>query len=237
VQPNIRTQVRAARTCGDDIVTVTLERPHDYRFDAGQWYRIGLETKQGLEVRTLSHACAPSDGWLEFSTRLSGSGFKRAVSRLSPGDDVLISPAAGRLRLPDDPRLVVLSGGVGIVPVRSLMRDAIGAGRRFEDCAILFGNRDTSCELYLEEMVGWHAAGVEVVRIIEHPSHTWTGECGFITSELVERCLVDVRDRTFLVTGPPAMVAAMHDVLDELGITEGRRVVENFGPAVRRPQG
>ena len=76
------TRVIEVRYRCEDIVSVMLARPAGYGFSAGQWFRMSIETAEGDDVRTFSHAAAPADDWIEATTRLSGSAFKHALARL-----------------------------------------------------------------------------------------------------------------------------------------------------------
>ncbi|HEY5539859.1 MAG TPA: FAD-dependent oxidoreductase [Coriobacteriia bacterium] len=215
--------------CGSDIVTVRFEKPEGYSFTPGQWFTLRLETDAGPATETFSHSSAPSDPFIELTTRASGSPFKRALVALEPGQRVHVNGPGGRLSVGDEvQRVAFLAGGVGITPVRSILRDARVRGRRFADALLLYGNRDDSCVPFLGEFEEMAEIGLRVVVVYEQPPTGWTGEAGFITAETVRRHL-DVTDgRPFVVTGPPVMVTAMERVLDELEIPAERRRVESF---------
>ena len=87
----------------------------------------------------------------------------------------------------------MLVGGTGITPVRSVLRDALQRGRRFSEAVVFYGNRDLSCEPYLDELAAMGGIGVRLVRVLEHPGPEWEGESGFIGAELVKRH-ADIRD-------------------------------------------
>lgn len=224
--------ITACTPCGADVIRLAFTRPEGYVFSAGQWLRLTLTTDGGSETKTFSLSSAPGDPELEMATRLSGSAFKQALARLRPGDPVGVSPPGGRLSLPGNAtRAAFLTGGVGVTPVRSMLRDAMQRGARFDDVVMLYGNRDPECALYLDEFEAMARIGVRVVPIYEHPAAGWTGEAGYITASLVTRH-VDLADgRPVYVTGPPPMVAAMDAVLDELGIELASRRIERFGPS------
>jgi len=215
--------------CGE-IATLTLARPDGFEFHSAQWLRLTLETSEGPVTKTFTIASAPADDWLEVTTRLSGSPFKTALARLTAGFEVEISGPGGRVSLPAHVREVVfLAGGVGITPVRSMLRDALNAGRTFSDALILYGNRDPSCVAYAEELAAMKPAGVRVVDVFEVAPEGWDGPRGFITAATVLQSVDPSGDRLFYVTGPPVMVGAMERVLDEVGVPVDRRVVESFG--------
>ena len=221
-----------AELCGGDIAVVRLTRPDGYSFRAGQWFRLTLETPNGPLTETFSHASAPGDPGIELATRLTGSPFKRALAGLGARDVVRIAGPGGRLRLPDNAsRLAFLVGGVGITPVRSLLRDARANGGAFDDALLLYGNRDESCIPFGTELAAMSDLGVRLVDVLERPTGEWQGERGLIDAEIVRKYLGPDDGRPFMLTGPPVMIAAVEGVLDEMSITPGRRIIERFGTA------
>lgn len=230
-----RTSVLRVERCGADVLLISLARPDGYDYRAGQWFRLFLTTPDGEQARTFSLASQPGEPDLLMATRLSESAFKQALADVIEGDAVEISAPGGRLALPADALSVVfLTGGVGVTPVRSLLCAAAAEGRRFEDALVLFGVRDASCAPYRPDLEALTGIGVRVVTVCEHPDAAWDGESGFITAAMVRRHAGDVDERWFVVTGPPAMVGAMELVLDELGVSGERRIVERFGAAAPR---
>jgi len=102
---------------------------------AGQFIKVELPhdrpDTEGTK-RFFTIASAPADGHVQIATRLTGSSFKRALAAL---------PLAGRLNLVDlpagdfvwaagHPRPIVFAAqGIGITPVRSLLRQRLATGQ------------------------------------------------------------------------------------------------------------
>jgi ferredoxin-NADP reductase len=218
--------------CGADVVSVLFSRPPGFDFIAGQWLVLTLTSSRQSLAETFTICSAPSDDYLEITTRLSGSAYKNALAGLASGDRASVAGPGGRLALPRDAaRLAFLVGGVGITPARSMLRDAAATGRVFEDALLFYANRDASCVPFEAEFAAMAQRGVRTVLCYEHPPEGWTGESGFITAETVRRHLPPGEVyRPIIVAGPPAMVGAMERVLDELGVPAEHRLVEHFGP-------
>lgn len=224
------TTVTAVRMCGGDVLELSFEAPPTYSFAAGQWFRLFLDTDEGEQARTFSHASAPSDAEIRMATRVSETAFKQALLALRVGDRAEVSAPGGRLAIPAHvSEVTFLTGGVGVTPVRSLLRSAAAEGRTFADALVMFGVRDDACTPFLDDLRGLAEAGVRIVVVCEHPSPEWRGERGLITAERVKRNGGEGAKRTFVVTGPPMMVMAMEAVLDELAVSEPRRIIERFG--------
>lgn len=106
----------------------TFEPERPIIWTAGQFIRVELPhvrpDPEGTK-RQFTIASAPSDGVVEIATRLTGSTFKQALSRLPTGARLrLIDPPAGDFVWPqNNPRpLLFLAQGIGITPFRSLLR-------------------------------------------------------------------------------------------------------------------
>jgi ferredoxin-NADP reductase len=151
---------------------------------------------------------------------------------------VIMGPG-GRLTLsPDADRVCFLVGGVGITPVRCILRDAAYRGRWFDDALLVYGNRDDTCVPFAEEFARMADRGVRLELCYEHPPAGWGGASGFITAKIVSALLPDFEGVEFFVAGPPVMVSVMERVLDDLQVPEKQRHIERFGPPVHhRPDG
>jgi len=213
--------------CAPDVVAYRFRRPEGYEFVAGQWGVYDLGEPAGKH--TFTHASAPHDPHLEIMTRLSASAFKVALDALTPGETVVLSGPGGRMRIREgEERVAFLAGGVGITPIRSMLRAAAHTARTFQDALVVYGNRDETCIPYRDELEALDDIGVRVVHALEHPPEGWQGEAGFVTAEMVRRYVDPADGRPFYVAGPPVMVTAMERVLDELGVEGEQRRIERF---------
>jgi len=225
-------EVLSLEMCGSDVISARFTRPPGWGFTAGQWIVLTLPGGNPKPLsKTFTVCSAPSDDYLEITTRVSNSEYKRRLAALIVGERVTVSGPGGRLALPVGARrLAFLVGGVGITPVRSMLRQACSQGSTFDDAVVFYGNRDDSCVPFEAELEAMAGCGVRVVPCFEHPRQGWVGERGFVTAEMVRRHLpAGVDDRPFIVAGPPQMVEAMVAVLDALGVSQERRLIERFG--------
>jgi ferredoxin-NADP reductase len=228
-EESYRIRFRMSAAC-DRVTGFRFDKPAGYTFSAGQYFRLTLETREGEQTKSFSHANAPGDPFIELATRMTGSAFKDALSGLRRGDEVTVAGPYGRLAMPEDvENACFLVGGVGVTPARSLIRDAEQkrSGLRIR---LFDGNHDQGCIPYSGEFAEYERKDrrFKVIHVLEEPLPGWTGERGFITADVVRKHLDPAEPWHFFVTGPPAMVTAMNDVLAELEVPGERVSVENF---------
>lgn len=207
-----------------------FSRPPGYTYTPGQYQSLTLATREGEQTKSFSHCDSPQDPETQILTRMTGSAFKDALAALRPGDTVKTGGPFGKLVLPDGvTRAAFLVGGVGITPMRSIVRDAVQ--RATGMTALVFdGNLDETCIPMRDEFDVWERenASISVVHVLERPSPAWTGERGFISAELVMRHCDPLDGWHWFVSGPPAMVDAMARVIDALSVDASRASFESF---------
>jgi len=80
----------------------------------------------------------------------------------------------------------MLAGGVGITPIRSILRDAWQHERSLRG-TLICGNRSIECIPYRGELKELESGELRVVHILEQPPDGWDGENGLVTMGVVVR--------------------------------------------------
>jgi len=204
-------------------------KPAGFAFAAGQSIDLTLvdppETDAEGNVRTFTIACAPSDPDLVIATRLRDTAFKRVLRSMPLGTNVQAEGPDGSFTLHEDAGrpAVFLTGGIGITPFRSIVRDAIS--RKLPHPLWLFysNNRpeDAAFLAELEQMAATSATlkFMPTMTDMAKSTHPWHGTTGFIDREMIASRLPLIGP-VYYVAGPPAMVTAMHKMLVDAGIKE-----------------
>jgi ferredoxin-NADP reductase len=214
----------------DGIRLLTLSRPEGYRFLAGQFMSLTLETREGRQTKSFTHSDAPDDACSRVLTRATGSAFKDALIALRPGDGVSVAGPYGALTVPEGARKVAfLVGGVGVTPAASIVRDAVLRCMGLP-CVVFYGVAASACIPLAGEFDSYSAADPEVrfIYVASDPESGWTGERGHIDADLVRRHCDPLDGWHWFVSGPPAMVEAMRSVLTTLGVLEPSTSFEQF---------
>lgn len=215
-----------------------LSKPEGFRFVAGQAVYVslpGLEKPDASgQVRTFSIASAPGDGELEIAIRLTDTSFKRYLTSADIGAAVQVEGPYGDLALHADAHrpAVLLAGGIGVTPFRSMVLDAVNralphrlflfySNRKPEDAALIDELRELEKENQQFTLIPTFTEGeaVQQGNAVEH---------GYITAEMIAKHVGDLAAPIFYVAGPPAMVSAMEGVLESAGVDQRNVHAEKF---------
>ncbi|WP_030838575.1 FAD/NAD(P)-binding protein [Streptomyces hygroscopicus] len=101
--------------------------------------------------------------------------------------------------------VLVVAGGIGLAPLRPVVRHVLGHPGHYGRLRVLIGTRAPEDLLYREELAHWRRAAAQVEVTVDRPDPGWRGSVGVVTT-LLDR--VDTRpDRTTaLVCGPEVMI-------------------------------
>lgn len=218
-----------------DTTSYRFSRPTEYRFTAGQWFTVTIPSSEGPLDHHFSHADSPTESFVELTTRLTGSVFKNTLDSLPLGTEVEIEGPYGRFVFGyETPRIAFLTGGIGVTPVRSMLRylaDTGGTGRvERQELVVFYGSMTEDGIVYKEQFDEFEARinGLRVVHVITKPTEDWKGYAGFISADILRSELADPAAWTYYVVGPPPMVTAMDKVMAQLEIPKDQIVVESF---------
>lgn len=213
-------------------------KPDGFQFKPGQYVDVTLidpaETDAEGNTRSLSIASAPEDGHLLVATRMRDTAFKRVLRMAPPDIEVSLEGPMGSFTLHNNSakHAVFLAGGIGITPFSSIVRHAAKAGLPHH-LYLFYSNRrpeDAPFMSILNELVkanpNFHF--VPSMTEMSKSGQTWNGEVGLINSDMLSRYLPSLQGPIYYVAGPPAMVAAMRQMLNAAGVDEDDIRTEEF---------
>ena len=148
-----------------------------------------------------------------------------ALFRLRRGDVVGVRGPFGRGWPVEAARggdLVIVAGGIGLAPLRSVVHESIARRADFERVIVLYGARTPSEILYDRELERWRTkSGLDVAITVDRAASSWRGNVGVVT-RLIPRASFDAQRAVALVCGPEIMMRFTVSELLKRGITPER---------------
>ena len=208
-----------------------------YTFRAGQNAHFVLvdppETDGEGNGRTLSFATSPNNqGSFMVATRMRDTAFKRALRAIPIGTKVKVSAPMGSFSLHRDSSkpAVFLAGGIGITPMSSIV--GWGAEEQLPHSLYLFySNRTPEEAAFVDRFENWMRQNPNfkfIPTVTASRNGSWGGEFGRIDREMLVKYVPEIRGPLYYLAGPPGMVAAMRQLLDDMGVSEDSIKTEEF---------
>ena len=159
------------------------------------------------------------------------------IYNLKAGDPVTISGAYGEFFIKDtDREMVYIGGGAGMAPMRSHLFHLFHTLKTGRKVSFWYGARSLREMFYDDEFktiaeqfpnFSYHVALSEPL-----PEDNWTGPTGFIHQVTHDNYLSKHEDPTeieYYMCGPPPMIKAVEDMLDNLGVEKEMIAFDSFG--------
>jgi ferredoxin-NADP reductase len=221
-------RLQSREEIADRTMAFHFEKPAGFTFKPGQAIDLILTETAGLGAEGSRHAfsivSAPHERELVVATRMRASAFKEALARMPIGACAEVDGPFGSLTLHKklDRPAVFIAGGIGITPFMSMLRHAAN-GALQQQLVLLYSNRrpeDCAFLTELQRLEGDHRYFrlVATMTAMAQSRLPWTGETGRIDEALVRRVTAELANPVYYVAGPPAMVTALRDELEDSGI-------------------
>jgi len=227
VHKNVAIQlvVRERRVETPGYTSVLFDSPRDFTFEAGDWIDIEFADASLRGGKTYSLSSAPSDDHLMITFRDGISPYKRTLQSVNPGDKATITQYGNDygFQMSAFRSSVLVAGGVGIAPFRSMLKEAIET-HTTPDRTLVYFNQ-TNDFLFQTELESWRERlpGLKI-----HYSVTKD-----MKRKQREKLLREIaRDTTslFYIAGPEGMVEkTAHFFEDECGVLARNVRIDSFG--------
>lgn len=221
---------------GDRTAKVVVRTDETTAFNAGQYFEWHLP--QLAQPRSYSVSNTPGSNTMEFLVRMhDGGGVSELLCNgaLGVGDILTLRGPFGfyDLNFSEDRSLILLAGGTGLAPVKSIVQHLIEKGSR-RPIKVFYGARDQA-ELRsadtLSELADAHA-NLTFTPVLSHEplASGWTGLRGLVT-EAMQAGLVDGFGAQAYLCGPPGMIQAATQILESNGLMSSDIHCDKFTPA------
>jgi NAD(P)H-flavin reductase len=188
---------------------------------AGQFFMVSVF---GAGEAPISVASSP-DELLKLCIRRAGH-VTSAIHNLREGDKLGIRGPYGNgfpLSGAKGRDVIVAAGGIGIVPLRPLMREILGNRHHYKKVFLIYGSKTPSEILFKDEINIWSESGIEVSLTVDCGDDTWKGCVGLVTT-LIKSIKTDFKDASAFICGPEAMINASMNELSSKGMPDERIV-------------
>lgn len=168
------------------------------------------------------------------ATRMTGSPFKKALTAMQHGELAQVDGPQGRflLDVPETVPVVLLAGGIGITPFRSMIKYAMERGTSHQ-MLLVYSNHTPADAPFLDELQHWanERDNLSLVTTMTQPEKcppSWNGKTGRIDAEFLRKNIQDLPASVFYSAGPPRFVKAMKQSLQDAGVSEEHIHAEEF---------
>ena len=159
------------------------------------------------------------------------------IFNLKPGDKVMLSGPFGEFFIKDtDREMLYIGGGAGMAPLRSHIFHLFHTLKTGRKVSYWYGARSLREVFYEDE---FRAIEKEFPNFSFHlalsdalPEDNWTGHTGFIHQVVLDHYLdkhEDPSEIEYYLCGPPMMLAAVQNMLDNLGVEKEMIAFDDFG--------
>lgn len=192
-------------TSAEKFYEIMLPDGESLKHEPGQFVQVSLF---GVGEAPISIASSPTKySSFDLVVRTVGR-FTHAMNKLRPGDEIGIRGPFGRgfpIRVLEGNDILFVAGGIGIVPLRSLINYVIDNRRDFGKVSILFGCKSPADILFADEIDEWgRRLDLEFECTVDTGNEEWDGNVGLITALIPGLNMTP--SKTFsIVCGPPVM--------------------------------
>jgi len=237
-EPVLKIKLVSRETVAERTMSFRFERPIDWSYRAGQSLDMTLldppETDGEGNTRAFTVSSAPRENAITITTRLRDTAFKRVLQQVPLGTEVKIEGPFGDFRLHRAARpAVLLAGGIGITPFRSILVETIGGGSLPYRVVLFHTNRAPEEAAFADELrtlaqTDPNLTFVPTMTAMAASTQPWDGERGRIDAAMLERHLNGVANPIYYMAGPPGMVQTAHATLVASGVDEDDIRTEEF---------
>jgi glycine betaine catabolism B len=202
---------------------------HDYT--AGQYIELYLPHNNADsrgQKRWFTLSSSPSEQLLAVTTKAASkcSTFKQQLFNLKPGDKARISQPMGDFVLPKDSSLplVFVASGVGITPIRSMIKWLSDHEQR-RSLQLIYGIRSIEQAAFRDLILKY---GVKTDLVVSQPTKTYAGLTGRIDVTLITKLVPDYKSKPVFISGPEKFVETLAKELKAAGMPPEQLILDFY---------
>ncbi len=205
-------------------------------FMAGQYISLAVEIGNIRTTRAYSISSPPHcTGYYDITVRRVANGFvsNYLLEEVKVGDEIITSGPSGNFYynpIVHDKEVVFISGGSGITPFMSMIREIAERGLA-RTVHLFYGNKTAGDVIFHEEIqrISEKNERIHYYPVLEDAPERWKGERGYITSNILLSNLKNINGKTFFLCGPQALYDFIEPQLAGIGIPKKKIRREMYG--------
>jgi glycine betaine catabolism B len=216
-----------------DVKTFRFKLDEEIIFKPGQYLVLTLEIEGKNVSKVFSISNSPTEkGFVQFTKKISESDFSKALLQLKIGQVYSFRLPMGKFTFEGEfPKAAFLSGGIGITPIRSILKYA--TDKKLPSSLFLFySSRTPEYLIFRNDFIQMQKgnSNIKVVYTLTQCDEKVEGcRLGYIDEELIRSQMPDYHERVFYICGPPGMVESMRlMLLNKLSIDPQKIITEDF---------
>jgi glycine betaine catabolism B len=188
--------------------------------------------------RYFTIASSPTENTMHLGVRFydQGSSFKSAMYNMNGKTKIVAAQIAGDFTLPTDPqqKLVFIAGGIGITPFRSMLKYLLDSYQQ-RDIVLFYVNK-TANEIVYRDVLSTISpqTGIRIFYVLTDLTsipRNWTGLVGRLNEQMIQNVVPDYIERSYYLSGPPNMVDAYEEILENMNVKR-KHIRKDFFPGL-----
>lgn len=141
------------------------------------------------------------------------------IDNVSMGDIFEISNAQGKFIYSDDIKnIVLIAGGTGISPMRSIMKYCVEKGLNTK-ITLIYSTRSPDYILYKNDLEDFDKnPNINIIYTMTGPSDNWTGQRGRINNDIIMNNVQGINTNTYYLCGSLDFIRTIVNILRKLGV-------------------
>lgn len=226
---NFETSLKKVIPRTQDVKSFVFDRPEGFEYKAGQWMYVNIKIEGVTKMHHFTITSSPTEDYLMFTKKITDSPYSQTLDKMKGGEWFRLWGPYGDFTFSGEyPKLGFLSGGIGITPLRSMLR-YIADKKLPTDVKMLYANKTGADIVFRDELeqMEQQDSNIEIKNVLtREPDWKWLK--GHINSDMIRQQIPDFKERVFYICGPPGMNAALSKELKALGMPDDKIRLEDF---------
>ncbi len=217
----VRGRIEKIERKTEDVTLFMVRTKSDLDYKPGQFFMISVWGAGEIPISVAS--LCEGDGSVELCVRKTGV-VTAAIHSLRKDDSLwLRGPYGNSFPMEGTTKsdVLIVAGGIGIAPLRPLVRQLMEDRGERRNVTLLYGSRTPGDVVFADEADRWREKGIKVVLTVDRSDDGWKGHIGLVT-ELWHEVGFDLAGAVAYICGPEIMIRSSMRDLSRLGMSDER---------------